>query len=159
APQQAGGTSAAGTATIVGGAVTGVTITNPGSGYSSAPTVTFSAPLSGTTATSSANLVTTTIVGHSPALDVAGGNVVLEDLPLVTDTNSPTVMVSGGDLMLRNVDIEGTGTGSQPVVEITGGNVDLGTAADPGGNTFNAHGLGELIHNAGGNGVAAVGDT
>ncbi len=33
---------AAGTATIAGGAVTGVTVTNPGSGYTSAPAVTFS---------------------------------------------------------------------------------------------------------------------
>ena len=37
--------------------------------------------------------------------------------------------------------------------------MDLGTADSPGGNTFNAHGNGELIHNAGGNGVAAVGNT
>jgi hypothetical protein len=102
---------------------------------------------------------TTTIVGHSPAVNVAGGNVVLEDLTLLTDTSSPTVMVAGGSLTLRNVDIEGTGTGSQPAVEITGGTVDLGTADDPGGNTFNARGKGELIHNAGGNGVSAVGNT
>jgi hypothetical protein len=102
---------------------------------------------------------TTTIVGHSPALDVAGGNVVLEDLTLLTDTDSPTVVVSEGSVTLRNVNIEGTGTGSQPAVEIDGGTVDLGTAADPGGNTFNARGQGELIHNAGGNGVWAVGNT
>jgi hypothetical protein len=102
---------------------------------------------------------TTTIVGHSPALAVAGGNVVMSDLTLITDTNAPTVVVSGGSLTLRNVDIEGTGSGSQPAVEITGGNVDLGTAAAPGGNTFNARGQGELIHNAGGKGVSAVGNT
>src|SRR5262249_22657504 len=124
-----------------------------------APTVTFSAPTTGTTATGTANLVTTTIVGHSPALAVAGANVVIEDLTLVTDTDSPTVVVSDGDLTLRNVVIEESSTASQAAVEITGGNVDLGTAADPGGNTFNGHGQGELIHNTGGNGVAAVGDT
>ena len=101
----------------------------------------------------------TTIVGHSPALQVSGGNVIVSDLTLVTDTNSPTLMVSGGNLTLRNVVIEETSTGSQAALDITGGSVDLGTAADPGGNTFNAHGQGELIHNAGGNGVAAVGDT
>ena len=69
-------------------------------------------------------------------------------------------MVSGGNLTLRNVDIEETDT-RQPAgaSQITGGTVDLGTAADPGGNTFNAHGHGELIHNAGGNGVSAVGNT
>jgi hypothetical protein len=102
---------------------------------------------------------TTTIVGHSPALAVAGGNVLIENLTLVTDTNSPTVVVSDGNLTLRNVDIEGTGTGSQPAVAITDGTVDLGTPDNPGGNVFNAHGQGDLIHNAGGNGVSAVGDT
>ncbi len=56
APQTAGGTTATGTATIIGGVVTAVTITNPGSGYSAAPTVTFSAPPAGTTATGTANL-------------------------------------------------------------------------------------------------------
>jgi hypothetical protein len=102
---------------------------------------------------------TTTIVGHSPALAVAGGNVVMEDLTLVTDTDSPTVVVSGGSLTLRDVDIEGTGTGSQPAVAITGGSVDLGTATNPGGNTIDVHGNGELIHNGGPNGVDAVGDS
>jgi hypothetical protein len=102
---------------------------------------------------------TTTVVGHSPALAVSGGNVIVSDLTLVTDTDSPTLIVSGGSLTLRNVDIEETGSGSQPAVEIDGGNVDLGTADEPGGNVFNAHGQGELIHNTGGNGVSAVGDT
>ena len=36
-----GGSGAAATATVAGGAVTGIVVTNPGSGYSSAPTVTF----------------------------------------------------------------------------------------------------------------------
>jgi Concanavalin A-like lectin/glucanases superfamily/FG-GAP-like repeat/PKD domain/Cadherin domain/RTX calcium-binding nonapeptide repeat (4 copies)/FG-GAP repeat len=102
---------------------------------------------------------TTTVVGHSPALAVAGGNVVIEDLTLVTDTDSPTVTVSGGSLTLRNVSIQGNGAGSRPAVEITGGTVDLGSADDPGGNTFNANGQGELIRNAGAHGVSAVGDT
>ena len=100
----------------------------------------------------------TTVVGHSPALKVAGGNVVIENLTLVTNTDSPTVMVSNGSVMLRNVDIEGTSTGSQSAVWISGGNVDLGTATDPGGNTFDVHGNGGLVHNSGPNAVNAVGD-
>src|SRR5947208_1104889 len=103
--------------------------------------------------------ITTTVVGHSPALAVAGGNVIVSDLILVTDTNSPTLVVSGGALTLRNVVIQGIGSGSQPAVDITAGNVDLGTADDPGGNVFNVHGQGKLIHNTGGNGVAAVGNS
>jgi hypothetical protein len=102
---------------------------------------------------------TTTIVGHSPALQVAGGRVVLEDLTLVTDTDSPTVVVSGGNLTLRNVVIQESSTANQAALLITGGTVDLGTTDSPGGNTFNAHGPGELIHNAGANAVAALGNT
>src|SRR5262249_40124984 len=58
---------------------------------------------------------TTTIVGHSPALDVAGGNVIIDNVTLITDTDSPTVKISGGNLKLHHVHIEGNGNGSQPV--------------------------------------------
>ena len=37
---------------------------------------------------------------------MTGGTVILSNLTLVTDTNSPTVVVSGGHLTLRNVTIE-----------------------------------------------------
>jgi hypothetical protein len=116
-------------------------------------------PKAGITLVISGSGGTTTIVGHSPALNVAGGNVIMTNLTLLTDTNSPTIVVSDGSLTLRNVDIEGSNTGSQAAIDITGGNVDLGTADDPGGNTFDDNGTGQLIHNAGGNGVWAVGDT
>src|SRR5262249_40090938 len=59
---------------------------------------------------------------------------------------------------LRNVTIEESSTASQAALLITGGSVDLGTPDSPGGNTFDAHGRGELIYNTGGNGVAAVGN-
>lgn len=67
APNIAGGTTATGTAqygtVVVGGntvrIVTGVTITNAGSGYTVAPTVTFSAPVNGgTTATGTTTIST-----------------------------------------------------------------------------------------------------
>ena len=45
------GTGLAATATVSGGAVTGITITNPGNGYRLAPTMTIAAPGSGTQAT------------------------------------------------------------------------------------------------------------
>ena len=50
-----GGTTAAGTAVLRIG-VASVRVTNGGSGYPVAPTVTFSAPASGTRATGTANL-------------------------------------------------------------------------------------------------------
>lgn len=51
APQVAGGVTATGTVTSVAGVITGVVITNPGSGYTSAPTVTFGGGGSGGTGT------------------------------------------------------------------------------------------------------------
>ena len=101
----------------------------------------------------------TTIVGHSPALQVSGGTVVIENLTLVTDTDAPTLVISGGNVTLRNVTIEESSTSDQAALLITGGTVDLGTAASPGGNTFDTHGRGELIHNSGPNAVSALGDT
>src|SRR5262249_44507990 len=64
-----------------------------------------------------------------------------------------------GNLTLRNVIVNESDAADQAAVEITGGTVDLGTADNPGGNTFNTHGQGNLIRNAGSNGVAAVGNT
>ena len=115
-------------------------------------------PKAGITLVISGSAGTTTIVGHSPALNVTGGNVILSNLTLVTDTNSPTVVVSGGHLTLRNVTIEESTGADQSALLITGGTVDLGTQDSPGGNTFNGHGPGELIHNAGANAVSALGN-
>ncbi len=79
----AGGTTATGVATITGGVVTGVTITNPGSGYTTAPTVAFSAPPAGVTATGTANLdffnsanltVTGTLISNNAALNTGAND-------------------------------------------------------------------------------------
>ena len=80
---------------------------------------------------------------------VTRGNVILSNVTLVTSTNAPTLQVSGGNVTLRNVVIEESTMANQAALWITGGAVDLGTAASPGGNVFDAHGPGELIHNAG----------
>lgn len=62
APQLAGGVTALGTVvyTVSGSVrtITGVTVTEPGSGYTSAPTITFSSPASGTAATASLSSLT-----------------------------------------------------------------------------------------------------
>jgi hypothetical protein len=82
-----GGSGAAATATEVGGGVTTITITNPGSGYTSAPTVTLT-PASGDTTGNSAtatatlqlNAVTLTNTGYS---NYAGANVVVNEITTV----------------------------------------------------------------------------
>ena len=58
-----GGVNTPDSQAITSGAVTSVLITNPGSGYSGAPTITFSAPISGTTATATASLTGSIVSG------------------------------------------------------------------------------------------------
>jgi hypothetical protein len=100
-----------------------------------------------------------TIVGHSPALTVSSGNVVVTGFTITTPTDSPTILVTGGSLTLRNDTIqESTGFGGA-AISVTGGTVDLGTSASPGGNTLNINGAGTFVHNSTSNPVAAVGDT
>jgi hypothetical protein len=116
-------------------------------------------PPAGVTLVIAGNGSTTTIVGHSPALTVGAGNVVVTGVTLTTATDAPTVLVSGGNLTLRN-DIVQESTGfADAAIAITGGTVDLGTAADPGGNTINVSGAGEFVHNTTANPISAGGDT
>ena len=59
---------------------------------------------------------------------------------------------------LRGVTVQETTGGNQPALLITGGTADLGTAADPGNNTFNVNGPGLLLRNTGSNPVSALGN-
>src|SRR5262249_40081325 len=98
------------------------------------------------------------IVGHSPALEVDSGNVTLDGLDLTTDTDAPVILVTGGSLTVRNSTITATGN-SPAAILVTGGTVDLGTAADPGNNVLNVAGTANLIEDVGGNDLSAVGNT
>jgi hypothetical protein len=101
----------------------------------------------------------TTVVGNSPALVVIKGNVLINNVSFSTATDAPTILVSGGQLTLRN-DIVQESTGyNDAAIKITGGTLDLGTAASPGGNTINVNGAGQLILSTGPNLVSAVGNT
>ncbi|HEV8060387.1 MAG TPA: Ig-like domain repeat protein [Gemmataceae bacterium] len=101
----------------------------------------------------------TIIVGHSPALTVSSGNVVISGVTFVTSTNATTILVTGGQLTLRIDTVEESTGYSQAAISITGGTVDLGTAIDLGGNTINVNGTGEFVHNTTPNVVPATGDT
>ena len=101
----------------------------------------------------------TTLFGHSPALTVSGGNVIVENVTLTTATDAPTILVTGGSLTLRNDVIQESTGYKEAAIEITGGTVDLGTAASPGNDTFNINGRGLFIDNTGANPVSALGDT
>jgi streptogramin lyase len=99
------------------------------------------------------------VVGNSPAFELDGGDVLVENLTFTTATNAPTILVNGGSLTVRNCTIQESTCFAQVAILITSGTVDLGTANDPGGNTLNVNGPGTLIQNKSGSPVAAVGDT
>jgi Bacterial Ig-like domain (group 3) len=101
----------------------------------------------------------TVITGNSPAVTLNGGTVVLQGVTAQTATNSPTILVNGGSLIVRNSTIEESTGYAEAAILITGGCVDLGTAASPGDNTLNVNGTGELVHNATSSSVPDIGDT
>jgi len=116
-------------------------------------------PPAGVTLIINGNGTTTTVVGQSPALIVVTGSVIATGLTFTTATDAPTILVTGGSLMLRNDTIQENSAFTNATIEITGGLLDLGTAASPGGNVLNVDGTGELVHNTTANPVAAFGDT
>jgi hypothetical protein len=101
----------------------------------------------------------TTIDPTSPAFTVASGTVVVSGITFLTTGDAPTILVSGGSLVLRNCVIQESTDSSDAAIAVTGGTVDLGTAASPGGNTINVNGAGTLVQNTTSTPIAAVGDT
>jgi len=100
-----------------------------------------------------------TLVGGSPALIVAGGSVVVQHATLTTATDAPTILVTGGSLTLRNDIVQESTRFTDAAIAVTGGTVDLGTAASPGNNTININGSGQLVQNSTPNAISAVGNT
>jgi Ca2+-binding RTX toxin-like protein len=81
--------------------------------------------------------------GSSPALDVASGEVLVENgVQFVQATDAPTILVEGGHLVVRDSTIEESSTASRAAVEVIGG------LADFGGDTLIVHGPGTFIHQA-----------
>lgn len=79
---QLGGTTATGTATVSGGLVTAIVITNSGSGYTSAPTITISQGTCDTTPAATANLT---------AYGLAGGTVNIQNSTATTGVSTLNV--------------------------------------------------------------------
>jgi Ca2+-binding RTX toxin-like protein len=99
-----------------------------------------------------------TFTGASPAFTVSSGDVVVRGVTFVNSTDAPTILVTGGSLVLRDSVVQETSGGSRAAIEITGGSVDLGTTEVPGGNTFDVSGTGELVRNLSTSLVHAVGN-
>jgi hypothetical protein len=100
-----------------------------------------------------------TLVGASPALTVTGGLLELLSCTLRTATDAPTILLTGGSLSLLGDTVQESTSFTDAAIAVTGGTLDLGTAASPGGNMLNINGTGEFVHNITGNFIPAVGDT
>jgi hypothetical protein len=95
--------------------------------------------------------------GGSPALTLVSGSLTVSNATFVNATDAPTILVTGGNLTLRNDTIQESTGFSDAAIAVTGGTVDLGTAASPGGNVINVNGAGEFLHNTTPNAIAAAG--
>jgi len=116
-------------------------------------------PPPGVTLVIRGNGTTSTIVGHSPALTVTAGSVVVTGVTLTTSTNAPTVLVTGGSLELRNDVVQESDTANQVAVRVTGGSADLGTAGDPGQNAIVVRGPGTAFQVTSPGQLTQVGDS
>src|SRR5262249_45898819 len=89
----------------------------------------------------------------------AQGAVIVTNMTLTTATDAPTILVTGGSLTLRNVVIEESTGFTDAAICVTGGSLDLGTAGDPGGNTLDGNGTGEVVHHTTAARIPAFSDT
>jgi hypothetical protein len=127
--------------TISGGAVTGFTLTNRGSGYATAPSVTVEAPAAGTTATATAVLGGLTAASFT----VTSGTRVYTTAPTLTinlpsgGTRATAVAILEGGV-LKGIAITNPGAGytAAPTVTLSGGTtIFAGTAPTFRGNATN----------------------
>jgi hypothetical protein len=110
-----GGTGAAATATVTGGVVTGFTITNPGNGYTSVPTITVAPPI--------ATAAATATIGRGTGGAGTGG--VVSGITIANGgsgyTSVPGVALTGGG-----------GTGAAATATVVNGVVTAITVTSPG---------------------------
>jgi|GEM_PF-2641975 len=97
------------------------------------------------------NIVGSGIPGQSildGALTVTDGNLIIMNEIAFTNTGTtPTILVAGGSLKLRNCILNETTGGDQACLEVTGGTVDAGTSDDYGLNQFIVNSPGSAVNN------------
>ena len=122
-----GGVSAAATANLSGGAVTGLTITSGGAGYDSVPSVTL---LSGAGAAAVATVSSGALTGIAITSVGAG----YTSAPTVSITGgggsgaTATAVVTGGQVTAINITSAGTGYTSAPTITLISGSGAMATA-------------------------------
>jgi hypothetical protein len=107
-----GGTGATATATVSGGQVTGVTITNAGTGYTSPPTISFGGPGTGAAATAimASPHITVTMTGFTVENGAAGpGDFAAGTGGGIRDTNNASLVLD--NMVITNNTASGDGGG------------------------------------------------
>ncbi|WP_199534666.1 multicopper oxidase domain-containing protein [Rhodoferax lacus] len=138
--QPTGSVQATGTATIVGGRVTGITITNAGKGYAGAPTVSIGAPAVGgrqAVAHSSGGVAEVSVVVSNPTKpNQAGGGGYARMADLTVTLSAPQLAngVAAAATPIGSVfDVRITNPGNPyatlPTISFTGGNLIAGGVA------------------------------
>jgi FtsP/CotA-like multicopper oxidase with cupredoxin domain len=167
-----GGTGAAATATIdVNGVITGVTVTDPGSGYTTAPTVTITdttGPGAGASATATLTVTGLTLTApgtgytSNPTVAISDstgtGTGAAGTATVTTDTvSSITIVNGGGGYTTASVAITGTGTGATATATITTSTVSAITVVN-GGAGYATGGIRKFVDSLPGLGSAGVND-
>jgi FtsP/CotA-like multicopper oxidase with cupredoxin domain len=164
-----GGTGAAATVAVNGsGVITGFTVTNPGSGYASAPTVTIN-DSAGSGASAKATLTITGLVktaagtGYTSNPTVAitdstgTGTGATGTAAITTDTVASIAIVNAGsDYSGANVAFTGTGTGATASATIAGGVTSV--AVVNGGAGYAVGGIRKFVDSLPGLGAGAAND-
>ena len=114
--------------------------THPGFTYSSPGDLTIINNSSGTVE----------ITGASPALTVTSGTLNVTGLTFDVSTNDPTILITGGKLVLRNSTVIESAVANQNGIRITGGELDAGLVGDHGENTFIVNLPGRAVNNVSG---------
>lgn len=144
APQTPGGATATGTVVLSGSAVTAITVSTGGSGYTSVPTVTISAPEieGGVTATATATVVNGIVTAITLNSGGAGSGylnaptITIEAAPEGGTTATATATVATSSINKINITNPGSGYTSAPTVTITASNTgSVGAVVEPTGVT------------------------
>lgn len=98
------------------------------------------------------------IRGASPALTVTSGTMTVAGITYTTSTDDPTILINGGNLVLRNCIIEESTGFTQSCIKIESGTLDAGLSADHGENTFITDGNAKAIINQTATTAEAIGN-
>ena len=138
APATPGGVTATGTATVAAGVITAITITNPGSGYTSYPTIAFQNVGSGSGASANSNVSVTGVVITNPGSGYTAAPTVAFSTGTTTAA-ATTVGVAAGGLLITSGSIQAS-VAAMPslndVIYLNNASFTIGSSANANALTF-----------------------